>query len=310
MRVAATTVLVMGALVVADVHTAWALETTPSIVVYVQGEVKAIKASGQSVVLALGSEVAENDTIETGPNSQVRLRLFDRSLLRFGENSRAQMSSLRYDGAAEKKNVSVKLLVGRLWASVSKLLSSDSKFEVDSGNAVAGVRGTEFAVLLQGGGGGKMQAIITTVEGSVSVRGADGSERIVAGGFRAISDGGRVGEATRVSAEQLSALRDESRGNNPSGGADAERTTRDEGDRAVQARVDSAAQGARERIAALGGRDGRDGRDNTGRERDNQPRVTGGQDVIETRQRARDVFQQFNERAAATRLRAIIEVRD
>lgn len=117
-------------------------EAAPGVVVYVQGNPRVQHGQGGEQVLALGTEVTESDTIVTDDAGQVRIRLFDRSVLRFGPNTKAQLTQLKMDAGAEKKEVSVRLVFGKLWASVTKLVTADSKFEVQAANAVAGVRGT------------------------------------------------------------------------------------------------------------------------------------------------------------------------
>ncbi len=289
-----------------------------AVVVYVQGTVTIIKTDGSERAAALGSEVSESDTLATGAASQVRVRLFDKSLVRLGQASKAQMSQLRFDGA-ESKSVSVKLMVGKLWASVSKLVSAGSRFEVSTQSAVAGVRGTEFAVLLGSSG----DSSITTAEGSVAVRANDGSERIVGAGFEAIvgTDGFR--DLRAVSSDVITALRDESRGH----GENGVRRDADRGD-AIAGRLDRAMDAARERMDREGGREQRGGdRQDRGDRGDRGDRAAGDravrafegearpaigaeQSVVELSQRAADVFEQINERAATTRLNAVIELRD
>ncbi|MEZ4271329.1 MAG: FecR domain-containing protein [Myxococcota bacterium] len=48
---------------------------------------------------------------------------------------------------AKEKVVKARLFVGRLWAKVTSLFSSDSRFEIQTDNAVAGVRGTAFRLV-------------------------------------------------------------------------------------------------------------------------------------------------------------------
>jgi hypothetical protein len=274
-----------------------AFAETHAAIVYVQGTVKIIRSNGQELNALLGAEVAESDTLVTEDASQVRVRLYDLSLVRLGASSRAQISKLSFDGS-EKKTVSVKLVVGRLWASVSKLLSNDSTFEVQTGSAVAGVRGTEFAVLLRGA-----DSEVTTAEGSVNVRAADGSERLIGAGFAATVGANGFRDVRQVSAEAITALRDESRGHG-GGGAHHEANAG-----AIEARLERAMDNARGRMDG-GDRGGDDRRGADRGDRGDRPRIGGEQGVIENRQRGRDVFETINQHAAATRLRAVIDVKE
>ncbi len=90
-------------------------------------------------------DVFEGDVLKTEPESRVEAKLEDKSVLRLGPDSRLRIETAKFQKKAETKQVSVKLIVGRAWASVSKLFGSSS-FDVHTSNAVAGVRGTAFGV--------------------------------------------------------------------------------------------------------------------------------------------------------------------
>ncbi len=167
-----------------------------AVVVYVQGTVHIQKLQGGEQLAALGTEIQENDTIVTEDASQVRVRLFDRSLLRIGPSSKAQMAQLRVDASAEKKEVSIKLTFGRLWASVSKLLTPDSRFEVTAANAVAGVRGTKLDVQSDGKSGQ-----FACLEGKVEV--TSGGQHQTLGGGTQVGFNGTFGELVHLSLHDI-----------------------------------------------------------------------------------------------------------
>ena len=202
------------------VTTVWvnvAQAAAPAIVVYVQGNAKVIHAQGGEQALALGSEVSEADTLVTDDAAQVRVRLFDRSVLRLGPNSRAQLTQLSMDPNTEKKEVSVKLVFGRLWASVTKLITPDSRFEVQAANAVAGVRGT-----LTGAEVDPNQpdtANFFTIHGDVEVTGADGSKTHVPSMTQIVSTPSGLGQLLALSNSQLNMFNDNTNlGGNGGGG--------------------------------------------------------------------------------------------
>src|SRR6185312_3472562 len=95
--------------------------------------------------LAIGSDVYENDTVETAAGAKLELKMKDGSVVRVGPSSKLQLKSA-YFGPAGQKSFSAKLLFGRVWSKVSGLAGGDSKFDVETDNAVAGVRGTTFRV--------------------------------------------------------------------------------------------------------------------------------------------------------------------
>lgn len=101
---------------------------------------------GQTVALQAGSEIELNDTIEVGPASNVKLTLTDESVLMLGERSQLIIDEATFEGQ-ERKGFAARLGLGKVWAKVKKALAgSDSKFEVQTERAVAGVRGTVFRV--------------------------------------------------------------------------------------------------------------------------------------------------------------------
>jgi hypothetical protein len=104
-------------------------------------------ASGSSdkKALAVGSSVFENDTVETGAGTKIELKMKEGSVVRLGPSSSLLLKKA-YFGSNGEKSFSAKLLFGRVWSKVSGLVGGDSKFEVETDNAVAGVRGTTFRV--------------------------------------------------------------------------------------------------------------------------------------------------------------------
>jgi FecR protein len=101
---------------------------------------------GQTQALQAGSEIELNDTIDVGPASNLKLTLTDESVLMLGERSRLIIDEATFEGQ-DRKGFAARLGFGKIWAKVKKALAgSDSKFEVQTDRAVAGVRGTIFRV--------------------------------------------------------------------------------------------------------------------------------------------------------------------
>lgn len=103
-------------------------------------------AGGKAVKLAVGSAVRPGDVLETKRRTRLEVRLADESVVRLGPSSRAVVASATFGKTVEERNVSAKLLVGKVWANVAKAVGGDARFEVQTENAVAGVRGTTFRV--------------------------------------------------------------------------------------------------------------------------------------------------------------------
>ena len=103
-------------------------------------------AGGKSVKLAQGASIFQGDVIETARRTRVELTLVDQSVLRLGPRSRVELDAAAFGKGADDRKVSAKLRVGNVWASVTKSLGGEARFEVKTENAVAGVRGTTFRV--------------------------------------------------------------------------------------------------------------------------------------------------------------------
>ncbi len=90
-------------------------------------------------------QVVEGDHIQAGTDGQATLKLFDGSQVQISPNTGFTLEKLRQPGPKEKV-IQFKLELGKLLASVSKLLTSKSSFEIEAGGVVCGVRGTEYSM--------------------------------------------------------------------------------------------------------------------------------------------------------------------
>jgi len=117
----------------------------PGRVTFVSGEATRTRA-GKAEKLALGSAVQENDTVETQARTRLEITLRDQSLVRVGPRSRVVLSGAVFGRTLDERKVAARLVVGDMWAKVAKAVGGDSRFEVQTANAVAGVRGTTFRV--------------------------------------------------------------------------------------------------------------------------------------------------------------------
>ncbi len=145
-----------------------AARATIGTVNYVSGTVLRAEEMSQSYNrLQRGMRLREGDTIKTKDESRFEAKLKDGSMLRLGSNSQLQMSQISFDRSQprKKKKVKTKLFFGRVWASVTSLFGNDSSFEVETENAVAGVRGTKFSANTSEGG----DTLVKVYEGKVLV---------------------------------------------------------------------------------------------------------------------------------------------
>jgi hypothetical protein len=119
--------------------------TVEGVLTSVNGKVQIKNKSGKKTRTAKkDSTVVEGERIVTGTDAKATLQLFDGSQLDISPKTDFQLTKLEKP-SAEDKVIQFKLFVGRLFASVKKLASSKSSFEVEAGGVVCGVRGTKFA---------------------------------------------------------------------------------------------------------------------------------------------------------------------
>lgn len=104
------------------------------------------QSGGKVEKLALGSLVYRDDLVETGARTRLEIKLPDKSVIRLGPQSKLRLATAVFRRGAEDRQVSANLVVGQIWAKVEKAVGGQSRFEVQTHNAVAGVRGTTFRV--------------------------------------------------------------------------------------------------------------------------------------------------------------------
>ena len=125
---------------------------------------RAVK-DGTPVPLEEGTAIELGDTVEVTAG-ELKLTLTDQSVLMLAEGSRLVVDEASFE-ELDRRRFSARLLVGTLWAEVTKALSGDARFEVATERAVAGVRGTLFQVEVQPGEGGETS--VGVMEGEVAV---------------------------------------------------------------------------------------------------------------------------------------------
>src|SRR5439155_152146 len=121
-------------------------------------------AAAAGAPIVTGAVLQPGDTVETQPGGRAEIALPGGSLLRIGENTRLTLSPI-----PARSEFSARLFFGNLWARVHKLVSGET-FRVETENAVAGVRGTEFRVEA----GQEQPDLVRVYEGRVQVEARDG----------------------------------------------------------------------------------------------------------------------------------------
>ena len=136
-------------------------------VTFVQGEVQRQTApEGSWSALPLGTFVQAGERIMTMKGSRLELQLPDRSIVRFDEESDVQLVKAEYNPAQSKRNVRFSLTLGKTWANIQDVFGSSKGVQVETDNAIVGVRGTVFRMNLLA----DRTALIRVYRGKVSVR--------------------------------------------------------------------------------------------------------------------------------------------
>lgn len=96
--------------------------------------------------LKKNKKVFVGEYIRTQADSRLELQYADKSVVRLAADSVLFVEDTSVDVKKQKRQVTASLVAGKAWAKVSSVVGSDSKFEVKTENAVAGVRGTTFRI--------------------------------------------------------------------------------------------------------------------------------------------------------------------
>lgn len=111
-----------------------------------QGEAR-IERAGSVLEAGIGSAVAVGDVLVTGADGKLRVVFQDDSVLSLAENSRVTVDESVFDANAGQARSLFGLLRGKVNAAVSEYYRRrGNAYEIRTDTAVAGVRGTEFAM--------------------------------------------------------------------------------------------------------------------------------------------------------------------
>jgi len=102
----------------------------------------------------------------TMKGGRLELQLPDRSIIRFDEDSDVRLVKAEYNPAQSKRNVRFSLALGKTWANIQDVFGSSRGVQVETDNAIVGVRGTVFRLNLLA----DRSAMIRVYRGKVAVR--------------------------------------------------------------------------------------------------------------------------------------------
>jgi hypothetical protein len=118
----------------------------------------------KKVKAQVGDMVSQGMRIETGNKSFVDI-YFDDNAVKILENSIVEISELEINVNENSEKTRFHIKQGKIFAKVAKKLAKNDRFLVSSPTATAGVRGTEFLVIEDGGTG-----VVATLKGKVEVK--------------------------------------------------------------------------------------------------------------------------------------------
>ena len=133
-----------------------------------QGQITIVRG-GQSLAAKLASGISPGDEIVTGPGSRAKIWFKDESVITLSEKSRFRVDSLEYNPGTSRRSMFT-LVTGKAKALVSGWFGSapEQQYQIKAVSTVAGVRGTEFIVQVNGEGQ-NASAFFATISGSITL---------------------------------------------------------------------------------------------------------------------------------------------
>ena len=115
-------------------------------ITFLEGKATRRREGRSAVELRQGTALTTGDLVETREEARLEIRFSDGSLLRLGPKAKLQLSEAHFTGGPARRRMTAKLFFGQIWAKVTSVIQGDQKFQIETENAVAGVRGTTFRV--------------------------------------------------------------------------------------------------------------------------------------------------------------------
>lgn len=155
------------AAIACSVSAAWAGGGEVGTIAALQGKAH-IERGGEQVTAEIGSAVGIGDVLVTAEDGKLRIVFQDDSVLSLAENSRVLIDENVFDLDSGKAKSLFELLRGKVNAAVSEYYRRrGNAYEIRTDTAVAGVRGTEFAVRFDPA---KQLTEIIGIDGTVEVQ--------------------------------------------------------------------------------------------------------------------------------------------
>lgn len=167
-----------------------------------------IKASNGKISrpVKTGDPIFNDDTVEVGPQSSVKLMFSDQTMIDLGPVSSFKVSNYALKNA-ETAPPAFRCCTENFRSLVTKKVGAQGKVEYKSGSAVMGVRGTEFIVDMPKGTSANVNAAIVVVSGLVQVAPLGGKgEPLMLKSGEMIQSTSAAPQVTKVSGEQMQTM--------------------------------------------------------------------------------------------------------
>ena len=143
-------------------------DDTAAVVTRLDGTASVFTKGGKTgTSLKKNDKIMKGQEVKVGDKSRIELKYPDGTVMRFAERTTIKIDDITYDNKTQGKKVKIDLGGGKVWANVKKLVTADSKVEIKTVNAVAGVRGTVYRVNVEEDN----SAMVKVYDGSVAVAG-------------------------------------------------------------------------------------------------------------------------------------------
>ena len=158
-------------------------------------DITAAKGSADFVPALDGDLLATGDVVKSSTAGRAVLTFFDGSILTVETGSSVKVTTLNHldNGGIQ---VVIEQALGRTWASVSKLKTPDSKFEIHTPTSTAAVRGTAFETLVTQAADGTTSTTFKDDEGELLVTATAGGSTTVGPNTQVTIGQGQTAPAT------------------------------------------------------------------------------------------------------------------
>lgn len=145
-----TIVLAVSTMLAFGAYAAETLRSAEIIDIIGHAEITTLRGERQSA--EVGMVLTQGDLIETGSDSWMLLDLkgIESSSVELEENTKVLLSELLMDQERGVQKTMLDVAIGRILITAEKIQREDSNFRVKTPTSVVGVRGTTFAVEVEG----------------------------------------------------------------------------------------------------------------------------------------------------------------